>query len=444
MRSLVICAAAAAALVAAPVLGQQAVLPLRVMVDTTADWTRVEVRGALVHAVGHALQVAGPAEVATPILQGSAIVVRKPVRDLSRVRLTVDFAALPTGDPLQVHVTRGDAGGTAVQVTSAGGRLAQDRSSGKLPLVGNLRILDLTLRDFGRPLPRKDWGRRVLAFYYGWWGTPHGPAKKWQHWDPAAPHKGVNLPPKLGLYDSLDGGTLHMHTTWAKQAGIDTLVMSVWQRDARQDAILRALLDAAEHDGLSVSAYLEAADNHQDLRKQLEWLVGNDMRHPAWLTVHGLRVVFLYTRIFDKVDADGYRKALDGLPVLAIGDRMQPQWLDVLGGLHSYVSFVSPASYADELRLGRQHARLRDKLVVATVMPGYDDSNIRFPGTFHARRDGDMLRDHWQIAQAADWVVLTSFNELHEGSEIEPTEPEGDLWLRRMRGWADAFKGRSP
>ncbi len=434
----------AAALWCAPALAQQAPLPLRVQVDTTADWTRVELRGLLVHATGHTLTVDGSAQVATPIVQGNVIAIRKPVRDQSRVRLTAQFAVLPTGDPVQVHVTRGDGGAAAVAVTSGSKVLAQDQSVGKQPLVGNLRLLSLDLRAFAAPLSRRDWGRRVLAFYYGWWGTPQGPAGKWQHWDPDAPHKGVNLPPKLGLYDSLDGATLHMHTTWAKQAGIDTLVMSVWQRDARQDAILKAVLDAAEHDGLTVSAYLEAAENHQDLRRQLEWLLGDDMRHKAWLTVHGQKVVFLYTRIFDKVDADGLRKALDGLPVLAIGDRMQPQWLEVLGGLHSYVSFISPASYADEVRVGRQHARLRDKLLVATVMPGYDDTNIRFPGTFHSRRAGDMLRDNWQIAQQADWVVLTSFNELHEGSEIEPTEPEGELWLRRMRQWVQAFKGSSP
>ncbi len=426
------------------VSAQQAVLPLRVQVDTTADWTRVELRGLLVQATSHTLRVEGAAQVATPLVVGNAIVIRKPVRDNSQVLLTVDCAVVATGEPPQIHITRGDAGGAAVSVWSGRKVLASDRTMGKQALVGNVRLLDLDLRGFAAPLPRRDWGRRVLAFYYGWWGTPQGPAKKWQHWDPDAPHKGVNLPPKLGLYDSLDGATLHMHTTWARQAGIDTLVMSVWQRDARQDAILKAVLDAAEHDGLTVSAYLEAAENHQDLRQQLQWLLSDDMRHKAWLTVHGQKVVFLYTRIFDKVDADGYRKALDGLPIMAIGDRMQPHWLEVLGGLHSYVSFISPANYADELRIGRQHARLRDKLMVATVMPGYDDSNIRFPGTVYARRGGDMLRDNWQIAQQADWVILTSFNELHEGSEIEPTVPEGDLWLRRMRQWSDAFKGRAP
>ena len=429
-------------LIAAPLAtAQQAVLPLRLQVDTTSEWVRIELRGLVVQPLTRTLTVSGGVELAGPLVQGNAVVIRKPLLNLSKVALTLDLAVMPTGAPLQVAVTRGNGGDCKLKLTSGGRLLAADSSTGMGPLVGNLRLISLDLARFGLPLLRRDWGRRVLAFYYGWWGTPQGPTQKWLHWEPTEPHKGVNLPPVLGLYDSLDGATLHTHTSWAKMAGIDTLVLSLWQRDVRQDALVNAVLNAAEHDGLTATVYLETAENADDLRRQLVYLLADPMRHPAWLTVHGQKVVFVYTRVFDTVDAIGYRKALEGLPILAIGDRMDPKWLTVFDGLHSYISFNSPPNYAEDLRLAQQHARLGDKLVVATVTPGYDDTHVRFAGTHLHRRNGDFLRDSWKLADSSDWVILTSFNELHEGSQIEPTAPEGDLWLRRMRHWTNLFKG---
>lgn len=436
--------AAVLACAAVPAAAQQAVFPLQIDIATTADWAKIELRGLVAVNTDKQIRVDGPVELATPVYANSLISLAKPVRDRSPVQARLTFAVTLTGEPVQIVARHGDNGPLRVAVASGAKKLGTIDGPAQSWLAGDPRILAIRPEQWAAPLPRTDWGKRVLAFYYGWWGTPDGPAKKWQHWDPQAPHKGVNLPPKLGMYDSLDPKVQQQHVAWAKQAGIDTLVMSMWQRDARQDAILQGLCRQAAAQGLTVAAYLEAADNWQDLRRQIESLLKNEMQMPGWLAVNGQKVVFLYTRIFDKVDADGYRKALDGLPVLAIGDRMQAPWLDVLGGLHSYVSFISPADYAEQLRLTRQRARLLDKLAVATVMPGYDDTHIRFAGTHFDRDGGQFLAASWQVAQLADWVILTSFNELHEGSEIEPTGPDGDLWLRRFRGFADRFKGATP
>jgi hypothetical protein len=92
------------------------------------------------------------------------------------------------------------------------------------------------------------------------------------------------------------------------------------------------------------------------------------------------------------------------------------------------------ATWAGEARaLGRAWA--------ATVIPGFDDRKVRNP-SFVVSRDHGAERTYdffWRQALASrpDWVLLTSFNEWHEGSEIEPSIEYSDEFLKRTRAWAD-------
>jgi len=69
----------------------------------------------------------------------------------------------------------------------------------------------------------------------------------------------------------------------------------------------------------------------------------------------------------------------------------------------------------------------------------------RTPGTVARRLDGDLYRAQWDAAAQsdADWVVITSFNEWHEGSDIEPSKEHGEKYLRLTRKYAEQFKQHS-
>ena len=71
------------------------------------------------------------------------------------------------------------------------------------------------------------------------------------------------------------------------------------------------------------------------------------------------------------------------------------------------------------MKLAREHGRI----ACVTVIPGYDDTKIRKPGLKADRLDGQVYRVLWDKAIKAkpDWVLITSWNEWHEGSEIEPS-----------------------
>jgi hypothetical protein len=82
-------------------------------------------------------------------------------------------------------------------------------------------------------------------------------------------------------------------------------------------------------------------------------------------------------------------------------------------------------------------------LTVATVSPGYDDTNLRGDLNAVVPRGpaGERYIATWDSAIAAqpDWVLITSWNEWFEGTHIEPSVGNGDLALRQTAEQAARF-----
>jgi hypothetical protein len=80
----------------------------------------------------------------------------------------------------------------------------------------------------------------------------------------------------------------------------------------------------------------------------------------------------------------------------------------------------------------------------ATVIPGFDDRRVRNPGFVVSReRGGERTYDLlWRraLGSAPDWVLVTSFNEWHEGTEIEPSTEYGSDFVRRTRDWVNRVR----
>ena len=307
--------------------------------------------------------------------------------------------------------------------------------------------------------------RKVLAFYYTWYGTParHG---QWVHWADVQPDKHDIATsthyPALGAYDSHDPDVIDGHIALAKSHGVDCFISTWWGPGGFDDRAFRLLLDRAKRQRFEVSAYWETVPGKGQAKidrgvNDLVYLLNEYGDHPAFLKVDGKPVIFVYGRVMGEVDLTEWPAIIvearrrSGKDFLLIADGYREPYARVFDGLHAYnicgwvrdkkpdeLARLSQASFAEAVRIAKQQGRLS----CITIIPGYDDTKIRTPGINAQRQDGETYRVLWEQAIAADpdWLVITSWNEWHEGSEIEPSYEDGDRYIKMTGQWAARFK----
>ena len=297
--------------------------------------------------------------------------------------------------------------------------------------------------------------RLVLAQFYPWYPN----LAAWNDSDLAGR--------PLRRYSTDDLADVTRLAREARSAGIDAFDMS-WQGPS--DRRLDTILDAARAAGIKACAFIESWDaNKANLIGQgadvetmtawIEYLVDRYSSHPAYLRVGTRPVIFVYTA--SNLSTAEWTSVIarvrgSGRHPLVIGDFYQSPSLEPLDGAYDYLTVWYPS---DELLLRNRLESLRvrtysllspgdrRRLWVATVSPGYDDSNVA-SRTRHTvvPRDGARLYDlMWStvLDTAADWVIITTWNEWFEHTAIEPGEKDGTLMLDRTRFWTAEFKRRS-
>ncbi len=283
----------------------------------------------------------------------------------------------------------------------------------------------------------------VLAFYYSWfdWNTWQLPLSD----QPTAP------------YLSSDPATIETHVVQAQQAGIDALVLDWYGpqvENNQTETNLRTLLDKAQIHGMSASLTVDIAgpfiNSLDDLTNALVAVRDRHASHPAYLRVGGRPVVFFWRQEQYAVDTWlALRQQIDPEHTMIwIAEGTHPEYLAVFDGLYLYSVAWSadPASvlvrWGNEVRQWSQ-AQGAFRYWVATAMPGYNDSPTGRADAFaQARNSGVYYQATWDGARQsdADWVVITSFNEWLEGTQIEPTQSYGNLYLDLTAGLAAQYR----
>ena len=142
--------------------------------------------------------------------------------------------------------------------------------------------------------------RRVMTFYYPWYGIAEGPggAGKTVHWGRIdANNKNIQAStdyPQLGAYDSHDPKVIDRHCQWAKDAGIDTLIVSWWGHNHYTDRAMPLILDACQRRGLTACIYYETVPRPQTPRSAADDIIkvlNKYGSHPAHLKLNGKPVV---------------------------------------------------------------------------------------------------------------------------------------------------------
>jgi glycoprotein endo-alpha-1,2-mannosidase len=308
--------------------------------------------------------------------------------------------------------------------------------------------------------------RQVLAFYYGWYGNTASTGH-WVHWQSvdAANHHIANSTdfPMLGAYDSHDPASVAQQVAMARVAGITGFIASWWGRDSFEDQGMPLLLAAAGKHKLAVSAYYEkiAGDDAVSRIKaavaDIDYLLTHYGSDKAWLHAGGKPVLFVYGRALHELAPANWQEVIAQVRrdnsggVVLIADSLDPKFVSVFDGASTYnitgqIQHKSPseiAAWAHSVYPKMVAAAGPGKIATVTIIPGYDDRKLGspMPRPVTDRGGGETYRVLWQeaIAVAPDYVLITSWNEWHEGSELEPSVEYGSQILDETAAFSREF-----
>ncbi len=263
----------------------------------------------------------------------------------------------------------------------------------------------------------------VGIFYYPWWGTLDRDGR-WFHWSQNGSVPPAEIAsafyPSRGAYSSADRSIVRSQMREIAHAGIDTVIVSWWGWGSLEDGRLMLAVKEARAARLRVAVHLEPWPG------RTPWSAAEAMRV---LQARGLNEFYVYDSARDP-DAE-WAEALVTVPgavayanTTFVGKAMRGGF----DGVYTYDVYVhSGGGFA---RLCRQ-AHRAGLLCAPSVGPGYDAFRATGDERRQLRRRGARYDAMWARALRSrpDAVTITSYNEWHEGTQIEPARVSGRLYL---------------
>lgn len=283
---------------------------------------------------------------------------------------------------------------------------------------------------------------------------------------------GSSFYPFLGPYSSRDPAVIEQHMKWMSSAGIDVVIVSWFppkisdEQGHPWDDLIPILLDVVAKYRMKLSFHMEPYRHRsgESLRADIEYIIDNYGNHSALYKMkrpksrkmtkneknnHNgdeyLPLLYFYDSYL--VPFDEWKKLTEPsgkfsvrnskYDVLFIGLLVKSEDRHSLlaagfDGIYTYFTAEgfsygsTPSSWPS---LGA-FCRKNGLVFIPSVGPGYDDSRVRpwNAANFRDRMNGKYYADMFEMAHIAkaNIIAITSFNEWHEGTQIEPAIPFTD------------------
>lgn len=332
--------------------------------------------------------------------------------------------------------------------------------------------------------PGQKTNRSVHIFYYPWYITrehrPESTVPNWRHWpcrhlcskddpwpckacpgDPAG-YIASDFYPSLGAYSSHDPAVVSQHMKWIRRSGAGVILVSWWGKRSWEDQTIPTILEKADAEDLKVSFVIEpycwdshVRDSANKVYEDVKYLINQYGNHNALFRVRrptkwgptGARrpVFYIYnprneefecpkdTAVSGISDLE-WQAAMDKIHqefgALVLTQTTDPSLIDAghFDGIFTY------DIYSEDLWQGEMFAELsktvasNNSVFAPSVGPGYSEGRSAWRSEeekrFRDRENGRMYDRMWNKALQAgsEWISITSFNEWHEGTQIEPAE----------------------
>ncbi|RPI89024.1 MAG: hypothetical protein EHM40_21640, partial [Chloroflexi bacterium] len=232
------------------------------------------------------------------------------------------------------------------------------------------------------------------------------------------------------------------HVEWRKQAGVGVIIPSWWGQGTREDRRVPLLLEMAERYGIKVAFHIEPYNKRTaaSLVSDIQYLYAQYGSSPAFFRSTATsryspdsqpKGMFFLWSIEAKGEArySYWQEALDQIHALPEGGLVIANTLDAgwvegshFDGLYNYATL-----HLDYNSFGWARSLPAGTLYVPSVIPGFSAKRIEYPpDTYVPRLDGNTYNEQWTAALGTgvqpEMVTITSFNEWHEGSVIEPAQ----------------------
>jgi glycoprotein endo-alpha-1,2-mannosidase len=307
------------------------------------------------------------------------------------------------------------------------------------------------------PTPLPPASPQVTAFYYLWYGTPaHDGA--WRHWN-----QNSHLPPddiasqfypERGPYSSRDPSVLSAQMADLRSARIGVIAVSWWGQGSWDDQSLDALFAAATAASIKIAFHLEpySGQTAASVAADIRYLLGRFGSSPALYRVSrpssasasaAPRAVF-YLFAPTRMPAADLKTALGGLrgtaddSIIMIHSPKAATAVRVGGdGVYTYDPIGSPDAFAAMVA----NCRADNLICSPSVSPGFDNRQaVTTVQQVIDRQNGARYDAMWQAAirTAPEWISIVSFDEWHEGTQIEPARDYSAV-ARTYAGYEGAF-----